>query len=307
MATNETINQLPAANTIDPVNDLLPIFQNSSTSTLSISRNTYLGLSSVPVGLTDTQTITNKTLTAPAVNNPVLGGTLTGTYIIGGTPTFPSSVVQLTSTQTLTNKTLTSPTINSPTITNATLSTDAITGYTTSNSGTIYGISVTTGTLGSAAYGAGSVGSAALATNGVGASNLATNAIFLGQTLYTGGDISISATSGAPATLTSMAVTVTIPAGGRKVKITLSGAFNGTSTQSENFAIWRGAVTSGTLVKQGYCYNAAGSADTLFSMTGTDTPSAGSVTYNVGAFVTGGTGVLKAGATEQALFLVEAI
>lgn len=36
------------------------------------------------VGNTDTQTLTNKTLTAP-----VLGGTVTGTYTIGGTPTFP--------------------------------------------------------------------------------------------------------------------------------------------------------------------------------------------------------------------------
>lgn len=59
------------------------------------------------VTTTATQTLTNKTLTAP-----VLSGTLTGTYTIGGTPTFPSSVATLTGTQTLTNKTLTSPVIN---------------------------------------------------------------------------------------------------------------------------------------------------------------------------------------------------
>lgn len=53
------------------------------------------------VGLTATQTLTNKTLTAP-----VLGGTLTGTYTIGGTPTFPASVVTLTGTQSLSNKTI---------------------------------------------------------------------------------------------------------------------------------------------------------------------------------------------------------
>ncbi len=65
------------------------------------------------VGTSDTQTLTNKTLTAP-----VLSGTVTGTYTIGGTPTFPSTVVSTTGTQTLTNKTLTTPKIN--TITEAT-------------------------------------------------------------------------------------------------------------------------------------------------------------------------------------------
>ena len=53
-----------------------------------------------------TVTLTNKTLTAP-----VLGGTVTGTYTLGGSPTFPSSVSTLTGTQTLTNKTLIDPKI----------------------------------------------------------------------------------------------------------------------------------------------------------------------------------------------------
>lgn len=58
------------------------------------------------VGTTDTQTLTNKTLTAA-----ILGGTVTGTYTLGGTPTFPSTVVTTTATQTLTNKTLTAPSV----------------------------------------------------------------------------------------------------------------------------------------------------------------------------------------------------
>jgi hypothetical protein len=40
------------------------------------------------VGTTDTQTLTNKTLTAP-----VLGGTVTGTYTLGGTPTLTNPVI----------------------------------------------------------------------------------------------------------------------------------------------------------------------------------------------------------------------
>jgi hypothetical protein len=52
-------------------------------------------------------TMSNKTLTAPVIN-----GTVTGTYTLGGSPTFPSSVVLTTGTQTLASKTLTSPTIS---------------------------------------------------------------------------------------------------------------------------------------------------------------------------------------------------
>lgn len=171
--SNVTINQLPTANSIDPVQDLLPIYTASATATQSINRNTLLGLASAPVGLTDSQTLTNKTFTSPTISGPTLSGTITGTYTIGGTPTFPASVTTLTGTQTLTNKTLTSPTINSPTITNASLTADTITGFTTSTSGTIYGMSVTTGVLASAAL-VGSVNSAALAT-GIQVANVAKN------------------------------------------------------------------------------------------------------------------------------------
>ena len=147
----EPITSLPVASTIDPVNDTIAIVTNNINTTQQISRNTLLALSSAPVGLTDSQTLTNKILTSPTISGPTFSGTLAGTYTIGGTPTFPSSVVTLTGSQTLTNKTLTSPTINSPTITNATLSTDSITGYTTSNSGTLFG--TLTATTGNASFG----------------------------------------------------------------------------------------------------------------------------------------------------------
>ena len=158
-----TITSLPVAATIDATADTFPIVTNSLNTTQQISRNTFLNLVSQPVGLTDTQVLTNKTLTSPTINGATLSGTLAGTYTIGGTPTFPSTVTQNTASQTLTNKTLTSPTINSPTITNATINADTLTGYTVSNTGTIYGISVTSSQIGTAAIANNAITTAKLA------------------------------------------------------------------------------------------------------------------------------------------------
>lgn len=159
-----TITSLPVASTIDSTADVFPIVTNSINTTQQINRNTFLNLTSQPVGINDTQVLTNKTLTNPTINGATLSGTLSGTYTIGGTPTFPSSITQNTATQTLTNKTLTSPTINSPTITNATISSDAVTGYTTSNSGTIYGIPISLGTMNGSYLAANSITNSLIAT-----------------------------------------------------------------------------------------------------------------------------------------------
>lgn len=75
------------------------------------------------VTLTGTQTLTNKTLTAP-----VLGGTVTGTYTLGGTPTFPSTVVSTTGAQTLSNKTLVAPALGTPASGNLSLCTNVPAG-----------------------------------------------------------------------------------------------------------------------------------------------------------------------------------
>lgn len=69
---------------------------------------TFPDATTTVVGTDTTDTLSNKTIASPTFS-----GTLAGTYTIGGTPTFPSSVVQLTATQTLTNKTLTTPVISS--------------------------------------------------------------------------------------------------------------------------------------------------------------------------------------------------
>ena len=70
--SNITINSLPTASTIDATNDLLPIYTNSLVATQAITRNTYLNLSSQPVGISDAQTLTNKTLSNTTLTGPLI-------------------------------------------------------------------------------------------------------------------------------------------------------------------------------------------------------------------------------------------
>jgi hypothetical protein len=67
------------------------------------------GATGAVVGTTNTQTLTNKTLTAPVISTIANTGTLT-------LPTSTDTLVGRATTDTLTNKTLTSPTINSATM-----------------------------------------------------------------------------------------------------------------------------------------------------------------------------------------------
>lgn len=125
---------------IDRATDSFLVYDSSASALRRTVVNNMLNITGAPVGSTDIQTLTNKTLTAPTISSPVLSGTVTGTYTIGGTPTFPSSVVTLTGSQTLTNKVLTSPTINTATISNPTLTTDTVSEFTSAAGVTIDGV-----------------------------------------------------------------------------------------------------------------------------------------------------------------------
>jgi hypothetical protein len=138
------LDTIPA---VDRSTDLLYIVDVSAGTPNKVTINAALGISGAPVGTTDSQTLTNKTLTTPTVSSPVLSGTITGTYTLGGTPTFPASVATLTGTQTLTNKTLTSPTINTATIANPTLTVDTISEFTGNNGVSIDGLNIKDGAL----------------------------------------------------------------------------------------------------------------------------------------------------------------
>jgi hypothetical protein len=260
--------------------DSLPIWQAATNSAFYITRNQLLNLSGNPVGDSDTQTLTNKTLTSPTISGPTLSGTITGTYTIGGTPTFPSSVVTLTGTQSLSNKTLTSPTLTSPTLTNATISADALTGYTTSNTGTIYGISVTTGVITTA----GSIGAGAIANNSIQAAQLATNAIKLGVSTIT------TTTVTTEADLTGSSVTVTIPAGGRSVLVLFSVQV---SINAGSAAATLYLNAGGSDVANSQVYMPTTTTNNMVAGQYVETPSAGSRTYKLRGAASTGTGTFS--------------
>lgn len=139
------------------------------------------------------------------------------------------------------------------------------------------------------------------------ASALATSAITLGYAQITG---TVTATSLAQAT--GLTVTVTIPAGGRKVKITVYTETLGQSTAGDQaiMSLWDGTVGSGTQLSQAYFTSAYAGAQfgTAITMLSVVTPSAGSKTYNVGLYNNGGgTASIIAAPAAPAFILVEAI
>lgn len=140
------LTNMSGSASVDRTADFIEISDSTGPTSYKATPNFILGFTGGnPVSTTDTQTLTNKTLTAPAVSDPVLSGTVTGTYTLGGTPTFPAAVVTLTGSQTLTNKTLTSPTINTATISNPTLTVDTISEHTSANGVVIDGVTLKDG------------------------------------------------------------------------------------------------------------------------------------------------------------------
>lgn len=282
---------------------------NGSTNYVSTINN-ELGLSGNPIGDSDSQTLTNKTLGSTNIITLLdgnftlqdnidptkqaqfqLSGNTTGTTRTYTLPNASVTFASLTGTETLTNKTLTSPTLTSPTLTNASITQDAVVGFTTANSGTVYGVSVSGGTL----------GTNALATNAVQGNQLATNAITIGYAQITTSISGVTATT--PTLAPGLSVTVTVPAGGRRIKITgyAQNMVNNTATATVNFGIYEGSTQLGLSGLTIPGNNFAVPANVFASFV----PSAGSHTYQIDFWVSSNTGVLNASSTSPAFILVE--
>ncbi len=104
--------------------------------TINLSNNTLTGTTAqFNTALSDgdfatlagSETLTNKTLTAPAISSPVLSGSATGTYTLAGTPT------------------ITAPTISSPVLSGTATGTYTIGGTPTIAAPTITGLTTLTG------------------------------------------------------------------------------------------------------------------------------------------------------------------
>lgn len=161
------ISALPAAVGIDGVNDVLPIVQSGTTN--KISRNTFLGITGSPIGNTDSQTLSNKTI---GITNTVtildslftiqdngdntkqaqfqLSGNTTGTTRTYTMPNASVTLASLTGTETFTNKTITSPIITGGTIDNSTITVDSIAGHTSGTIVTVANMQISNGVINSA-------------------------------------------------------------------------------------------------------------------------------------------------------------
>lgn len=156
-----TITGLPTAATIDSAQDWIPIDTTSLGTTQKINRDTFLGITGAPLGTTDSQSVSNKSIgntntvtlkdtlftlqddgdtTKQAQFN--LSGITTATTRTYTLPNASSTIADLSTAQTFTNKTLTSPTITGGSISNTSIAVNSIAEFTAANGVSIDGLNI---------------------------------------------------------------------------------------------------------------------------------------------------------------------
>lgn len=200
------LTNMSGAATIDRAADFLEVTDTNASVSYKATPNFILGITGNPVGHTDTQTLSNKTL---GITNTVtltdslftlqdnldntkqaqfqLSGITTGTTRTYTMPNASVTLASLTGTETLTNKTLTAPVINNGSITGTTITTDAIVGQSASTTGTVYGVSVTVGAV--------SIPAGLTVTT----TSLLTGAVTASSTVGTVGQLSVQTATAPPA------------------------------------------------------------------------------------------------------------
>lgn len=145
-------------------------------------------------------------------------------------------------------------------------------------------------------------------TNTVSAPMLATSAITLGYAQIV---TNASTTSTSAAQVPGLTLAPTIPAGGRRVKITAfaEGLYTSTGAAIVIMSIWDGAVGTGTRLTQAKVLPPGAGQPIAATAIAVVTPGAGAKTYNVALETSNASNAanLEAGATFPAFLLVEAI
>lgn len=145
--------------------------------------------------------------------------------------------------------------------------------------------------------------------NSVPAAALETTAIALGYAEITTSPS--TTTSGTAVAISGLGASVTIPSGGRKVKITvyIPDVRNNNAAGASYISIWDGTVGSGTQLQEaslGVAQTASNRSPVIAQAV--VTPSAGAKTYNIGQRTNGtGTTAITCASTAPAFVLVEAI
>lgn len=235
--------------------------------------------------------------------------TTTHDYKLSGV-TGSDKATSLAGIETLTNKTLSSPTINTPAITNPTITG----GGSWAGSPTISTPTITSPTIvdfGNATHshanpgGGGQLGSSALQTNAVQGHQLATNAITLGYAERT--TAFTTTTVGSGVDVTSLSVTVTVPSGGRRIKVTGYAEFI-SSSQAAGNGVNGFILEDGTEIGRYAHTTPVASYSEPFTILASKVASAGSHTYKIQIQQAAtGTITLSAGSTYPAFILVELV
>lgn len=144
----------------------------------------------------------------------------------------------------------------------------------------------------------------AIAGGAVTAEKLSTSALLLGYATKTSNQSTSSTTA---VQVTGLSVTVTIPSGGRAVRITgYVGFVQVSGISSIEITIWDGAVGAGTQLAIAAATQATSTYRVCPTAQAIVTPSAGSKTYNIGLASSGGnSATLTASATAPSFILVE--
>lgn len=152
----------------------------------------------------------------------------------------------------------------------------------------------------------GSITSSKVLDNNITAPKLATNAITLGYAQITS---NFSVTSSTPTQVTGLSAAVSIPSGGRRVKVTFQcrDAFRAGGGPFD-ITLWDGNVVSGTKIQgiQPNTPNGNAQSATLIWVSNV-APSAGAKTYNIGLSSATNQSTIEASSDSPAFILVEVI